>query len=57
MTKEELLDKEKQLEIELADIKDQLENYKCEELKEKYGDKFHCKYCRHSCVLGFSGEG
>ena len=37
-------------EEELKSIKDQISNYRSNELKQLYGDNFSCNHCRYSCI-------
>lgn len=57
MTKQELTLRKKELETELATIRNKLYDFDFEEKKAKYGDKFTCEFCKFNAVHDFSGDG
>ena len=57
MTKQELTLRKKELETELATIRNKLYDFDFEEKKAMYGNEFTCEFCKFNAVQGFSGDG
>lgn len=57
MEKKELKIKKELLEKELREVDFLLSDYDYQELAEKYGDKFSCKFCRYDAVFDLSCDG
>lgn len=57
MNKQQLLEKQNELELNLYKIREELLGYDRQALRTQYGDKYNCAFCRFVVVLGFSYDG
>lgn len=57
MTKDEIIARKKEIDKEITLLNTELNSIEANEVKEKYKDKYSCKYCKYSAIEDFSPDG